>query len=163
MCSWMKTFGATWAGNRKDDIVWGRKDTIIPPRGLQAQSRLGWLCAMKGRVVRTNCPRGLDPLTTRWCANSSSRFHKDTYGENLLFQDNDPSHRCQQTDNAGCGLSVRGRLQVPSQLWRSEPSRESMVDSAHQHGGSEDYDTCFVWWLRYTERCEESKGSPCTR
>jgi transposase len=31
-----KTFGATWRGNPKDDIVWGREDTIIPPRGVQA-------------------------------------------------------------------------------------------------------------------------------
>ena len=162
-----KTFGATWPGNRKNDIVWGRKRTIIPPRGVQAYQpsvKVGVALCYEGKSRAYELPAWSGLAFNKMVRELVIPFsQRHFHGENVvLFQDNDPSHLTanNNTDNASGRLSVRGGLQVSTQLWRSEPSRESVVDSAHQYGGNEDNDACFVGGCNTTSDAKSQKRVP---
>lgn len=92
-----KTFGATWPGNRKNDIVWGRKRTIIPPRGVQAYQpsvKVGVALCYEGKSRAYELPPWSGPAYNKMVRELVIPFsQRHFHGENVvLFQDNDPSH-----------------------------------------------------------------------
>jgi hypothetical protein len=93
-----KSFGAAWAGNRHNDIVWGNADTVIPPRYVsryQTSVKTGAVLSFKGK----GAPYFLDG---RWCEDRWIRMlreyvfpykNRHYHGETVIFiQDNDPVH-----------------------------------------------------------------------
>lgn len=129
-----KNFGMTWRGNRKNDVVWGDEDTVVPPRNLQRYQincKIGlFICYHEAApVVKLTSWKDADyAKAVKKSAVPLKKKHYPGVQHVPYFQDNDKVHKGRLSKEAlrqgGLGFEEgfefppnSGDLMLPENCW----------------------------------------------